>query len=102
MDAIFPYSRDHLFYPEHKAEGLIPHKVREVYLTGPEEPNKVVDISETFTLKMKAISCHVSQVGDHTGDWETWVEGRREQAVTMGRERGISLAEAFHRIEIRR
>jgi uncharacterized protein YjbJ (UPF0337 family) len=34
---------------------------------------------------MKEISCHVSQVGDHTGDWEKWVKGRREQAVAMGR-----------------
>jgi LmbE family N-acetylglucosaminyl deacetylase len=102
MDAVFPYSRDHLFYPEHKAEGLMPHKVGEVYLTGSEEPNKFVDISETFTLKMKAISCHVSQVGNHTDDWETWVKGRREQALAMGKERGIPLAEAFHRVEIRR
>ena len=102
MDAVFPYSRDHLFYPEHKAEGLSPHKVREVYLTGSEDPNKFVDVSETFTLKMKAISCHVSQVGNHTDDWESWVKGRRGQAVSMGKDRGIPLAEAFHRIEIRR
>ena len=102
MDSIFPYSRDHLFYPEHKAEGLSPHKVREVYLTGSEDPNKFVDVSETFTLKMKAISCHVSQVGNHTDDWESWVKVRREQAVSMGKDRGIPLAEAFHRIEIRR
>lgn len=102
MDAVFPYSRDHLFYPEHKAEGLSPHKVREVYLTGSEDPNKFVDVSETFTLKMKAISCHISQVGNHTDDWEAWVKGRRDQAVSMGKDRGIPLAEAFHRIEIRR
>ena len=38
MDAIFPYSRDHLFYPEHKAEGLLPHKVKEVYFIGSEDP----------------------------------------------------------------
>ena len=40
----------------------MPHKVGEVYFTGSEEPNKFVDISETFMLKMKAISCHVSQL----------------------------------------
>ena len=102
MDAVFPYSRDHLFYPEHKAEGLVPFKVGEVYLTGSEEPNKFVDISETFNMKMKAISCHVSQVGNHTNDWDTWVKGRRAQVEAVGKERGIPLAEAFHRIEIRR
>jgi LmbE family N-acetylglucosaminyl deacetylase len=102
MDAIFPYSRDHLFYPEHKAEGLTPFKVAEVWLTGPEEPNKFIDITETFDLKMKAICCHVSQVGDHTHDFETWVKGRRTQAETMAKERGLPMHEAFHRIEIRR
>ena len=102
MDAIFPYSRDHLFYPEHKAEGLTPHKVGKLYLMGPEEPNEFVDISETFMLKMKAISYHISQVGDHTDDWELWLKRMRERAVAMGRERGMPLAESFHRIEIRR
>jgi LmbE family N-acetylglucosaminyl deacetylase len=102
MDAIFPYSRDHLFYPKHKVEGLTPFKVSEVYLTGPEEPNKFIDISQTFELKMKAISCHVSQVGNHADDWETWIKGRRAQAETMAKERGLPIHEAFHRIEIRR
>jgi LmbE family N-acetylglucosaminyl deacetylase len=102
MDAVFPYSRDHLFYPEQKTEGLSPHKVREVYLTGSDDPNKFVDVSETFMLKMRAISCHVSQVGNHTDDWESWVKGRREQAMSIGKDHGIPLAEVFHRIEIRR
>ena len=102
MDAVFPYCRDHLFYPEHKAEGLTPFKVGEMYLTGAEEPNKYVEITETFDLKMKAIACHVSQVGNRTGDWESWVKARREQAEAMSKERGMPLSEAFHRIEIRR
>ncbi len=100
LDAIFPYARDHLFYPEHKAEGLKPHKVREVYLLGSEEPDTFVDISETFALKMKAVSCHVSQVGEHSDDWENWVKQRAERAAAVGQSRGIPLAEAFRRIEI--
>ena len=85
MDAVFPYSRDHLFYPEHKAEGLMSHKVGEVYLTGSEEPNKFVDISETFMLKMKSISCHVSQVGNHTDDWETWIIRKKRAGCSHGK-----------------
>ena len=34
LDAVFPYARDHLAYPEHLREGLEPHKVAEVYLWG--------------------------------------------------------------------
>ena len=51
---------------------------------------------------MKAISCHVSQVGTRSRDWEKWVQGRREQAVAMGKEHGVPIAEAFHKIEVRR
>ena len=40
LDAVFPYARDHLAYPEHLREGLEPHKVREVYLWGSEEPDR--------------------------------------------------------------
>ena len=102
MDAVFPYSRDHLFYPEHKAEGLMPHKVGEVYLTGSEEPNIFVDISETFTLKMKAISCHVSQVGNHTDDWETWFKEEESRLWPWEKNMAYPWLRPFHRIEIRR
>jgi LmbE family N-acetylglucosaminyl deacetylase len=100
MDAVFPYARDHLSYPEHKAEGLQPHKVREIYFWGSEEPDTFVDISETFSVKVKALSCHVSQVGQHATEWEKWVKERAERAAAIGRARGIPLAEAFRRIEI--
>lgn len=102
LDAIFPYSRDHLFYPEHKAEGLTPHKVLEVYFTGSEEPDTFIDISDTFQAKIKAISCHVSQVGDHTKDWDTWVKRFSERAAMAGKSRNMPLAEAFRKLEIRR
>jgi LmbE family N-acetylglucosaminyl deacetylase len=102
MDAVFPYSRDHLFYPEHRAEGLMGHKVGEVYFTGSEEPNTFIDISETFDVKVKALSCHVSQVGEHSQDWDAWVKRMAERAAFAGRSRNLPLAEAFRRIEVRR
>ena len=102
MDAIFPYSRDHLFYPEHKAEGLLPHKVKEVYFTGAEDPDVFIDISETFEFKVKAIGCHVSQVGDHSGDWATWVDQMARRSAAVGKSHGLLLAEAFKKIEPRR
>ena len=102
MDAIFPYSRDHLFYPEHKAEGLLPHKVKEVYFTGAEDPDVFIDISETFEIKVKAISCHVSQVGDHSQDWANWVDQMAGRSAAVGKSHGLMLAEAFRKIEPRR
>ena len=102
MDAIFPYSRDHLFYPEHRAEGLLPHKVREVYFTGAEDPDFFVDISETFETKTKAIACHVSQVGGRSPEeWENWVKMMAQRSAALGKARGLALAEAFKKIEPR-
>jgi LmbE family N-acetylglucosaminyl deacetylase len=101
MDAIFPYSRDHLFYPEHKADGLRPHKVREVYFTGAEDPDFFVDITDTFEIKAKAIACHVSQVGDHTQDLENWMKQMARRFAAMSKRPDLPLAEAFRKIEPR-
>jgi LmbE family N-acetylglucosaminyl deacetylase len=101
MDAIFPYSRDHLFYPEHKVEGLKPHKVKEVYFTGAEDPDVFIDISETFAIKARAISCHVSQVGDHNKDLEIWMQQMARRFAAMSRRPDLPMAEAFRKIEPR-
>jgi len=97
LDAVFPYARDHLSYPEHKAEGLSPHRVKEVYLWGSEEPDTFIDVTETFPLKLAALMCHDSQVGHRASLVKQWVE---ERGAQMGRSQGIPLAEAFRRVEI--
>ncbi len=102
LDAVFPYSRDRLFYPEHEAEGLKPHKVPEVYLFGAETPDTVVEIEDTMDIKMKAIACHVTQVGDHSKDWDKWVKEYRERMTLMFKRQGQPMAEMFRRIELRR
>jgi LmbE family N-acetylglucosaminyl deacetylase len=102
MDAIFPYSRDHLSYPEHKSEGLLPHKVKEVYFAGSEDPDLFVDISETFEIKLKAIRCHVSQVGENSKELGNRVKQMAQRAAARGKNHSLSLAEAFRRIELRR
>ena len=99
LDAIFPYARDHLSYPEHLKEGLEPHKVREVYLWGSEEPDAFLDVTDTFATKMDALFCHVSQVGHD----RTRREGRhRARCEEAGKHAGVRLAEPFKRIEINR
>ena len=62
LDAVFPYARDHLSYPDLLEEGLYPHKVKEVLLWGTEEVNCRFDITETFPAKLAALRCHKSQV----------------------------------------
>ncbi len=98
LDAVYPYARDHLYYPEHKAEGLLPHKVREVYLWASDEPDTFIDISDTFDIKLAALRCHISQMNHVQGaDMETWL---RQRAAEAGRSHGMALAEAFRRLEV--
>ncbi|MFC2058120.1 PIG-L deacetylase family protein [Chloroflexota bacterium] len=100
LDAIFPYARDHLFYPEHKAEGLTPHKVKEACTWGAENPDTFFDISDTFETKLAALSCHKSQVGYLPPEE---LEGFLRQMASRFKEvHGLPLAESFYRIEFRR
>lgn len=64
LDAVYPTARDHLNFPEHLAQGLEPHKVREVLLWGSNQPNFDVDITEDVDRKIEALTAHVSQFGD--------------------------------------
>lgn len=97
LDAVYPYARDHLFYPEHLAQGLRPHKVKEVYIWGSDNPNTYIDITATFERKMEALACHKSQV--RSWPWEQLKERMRGMAASYGKGRGMELAEAFFRFE---
>jgi len=98
LDAIFPYARDHLAYPDFLEEGLQPHKVKEVLLWATEDPNYRSDITGTFDIKVAALRCHKSQEGAHPfSDIEEWL---RKWAKAMAEEEDFELAEAFHRVEI--
>ena len=101
LDAVFPAAGNPMFYAEHRAEGLTPHKVKEVYLWGSEDPDTFVDISDVWDTKIKAVACHVSQVGDHSADWDTWIQQRKERAIAMSRRPDMPLSEAFRRVELR-
>ena len=97
LDAIFPYARDHLAYPDLAKLGLKPHKVKEVLLWAAEQPNYFSDITDTFELKMAALRCHHSQVGYLPPEFEETIK-QRHKALAEGQ--GFPLAEAFYRIEI--
>jgi len=98
LDAVYPYARDHLSFPDLLNEGLYPHKVREVYLWGSEEVNCRVDITSTFEKKIEALLCHSSQLqGLGIRDLRQWV---LEQARQMAQDSPYELAEGFHHIKI--
>lgn len=98
MDAVFPFARDHMAYPDLLEQGLEPHKVRQILFFGTEEINHYSDIEETFDQKLAALQCHKSQVSElGNGDLRTWLKNR---CRVLAKGSKYKLAEAFHRIEL--
>lgn len=98
MDAVFPFARDHMAYPDLLEKGLEPHKVAEVLFFGTEEINYYTDIADTFDQKLAALSCHKSQVSAiGNGDLKGWLKTR---CRLLAKESKYELAEAFHRITL--
>jgi LmbE family N-acetylglucosaminyl deacetylase len=98
VDSVYPTARDPLYFPEHLREGLEPHKVAELWLYGSEHPDTYIDISSTLHRKVEALKAHQSQVGTA----ETLEQRMRDRATEVGKAQGISLAEAFKVVKMRR
>jgi LmbE family N-acetylglucosaminyl deacetylase len=97
LDCVYPLARDHMAFPELLPE-FEPHKVGEIHVMSWEHPQLVVDITDTMDLKLKALTCHVSQVGNFKG-----VDERvRQRSAELGAPKGYAYAEAFDRIEMPR
>jgi LmbE family N-acetylglucosaminyl deacetylase len=98
LDAVFPYARDHLAYPELLMDGLEPHKAKEMLFWASEDPNHCIDITDTWDIKMHALRCHESQVGSIPAELlEGWARDRCKEAA---RGQDFELGEAFHRVEM--
>ncbi|MBI2825105.1 MAG: PIG-L family deacetylase [Planctomycetia bacterium] len=113
----------HLDFPEHFAAGLKPHAVSEkyYYARGPQQVNRVVDISSTIDKKMAAIQANKTMVGNMVRRLrdELAAQGKklpaletdapaaiknfadlrfREAAARRGKPHGLEFAEQFHYI----
>jgi LmbE family N-acetylglucosaminyl deacetylase len=98
LDCVYPLARDHMAFPELMAQGLEPHKVKEVWQMWWETPEAVVDITATIDQKVKALACHASQLPDMAA-----VEKRvRSRAAQIGQSKGYAFAEGFDPIVIDR
>jgi LmbE family N-acetylglucosaminyl deacetylase len=96
LDCVYPLARDHLSFPELLPD-YAPHTVREVYLIQWEQPQLVVDITDTMDQKIQAVACHTSQVSDFQ-----LVEARvRARASALGNMNGYAYAEGFDHVVLR-
>ena len=94
LDAVFPSSETRAIFPELLGEGLDPHKVREVWISGSTTPNAWVDTGKTLETKIAALKAHESQVGP--GEWVAPL--LKGWAAEAGKRRGLASAEAFKRM----
>lgn len=102
LAAVFPIARDHLNFPEHRDEGLEPHKVRYVYMNISPDADTWVDITDTIDDKIDALRKHDSQFDDFDALGER-IKERAADTARAGREQGAEVgeyAEAFKLIDL--
>jgi LmbE family N-acetylglucosaminyl deacetylase len=94
--AVYPATQNGWDFPELLEEGLLPHKIREVYFMGAPNPNFAVDISEQWEKKVAALRTHASQLEARFDELIAFFETR---AAESGAKYGMAHAEEFHRAE---
>jgi LmbE family N-acetylglucosaminyl deacetylase len=103
-DAVYPYARDHLHFPEHLTrDGLEPHKVRELWYWGADEADVVVDVSDGVDRQIAALVRHESQVpGFSVPSGETIGARVKKNAAELGAPYGFAHGAVFRRLVARR
>lgn len=103
-DAVYPYARDHLHFPEHIArDGLEPHKVRELWYWGMDEPNVIVDVTDSIDRQIAALVRHESQVaGFNVPPGQTIGARVKQHAAELATDYGFQYGAVFRRLIARR
>jgi LmbE family N-acetylglucosaminyl deacetylase len=100
LAAIMPVASTRLAYPELAAEGLAPHNVREIYISGTQNADRWVDIGGYLEAKVAALRAHKSQMRD----WDPadgvkrWAEDNGNTARRHGHD--MQYAEGFKYIKM--
>jgi len=96
LHAIFPAANNARVYPELLAEGLLPHRVKDVWVAGYEGADHVVDATTVIDRKCAAILCHKSQLdARNPGVVPPWVYWWMKRS---GEASGYEYAEEFKRL----
>jgi LmbE family N-acetylglucosaminyl deacetylase len=85
FDAIYPAVGNVSFFPELVKQGFGPHQIKELWFFASPRPNRRIDITKTMDIKLAALGCHKSQMGDMS-DFEKFIRTRaRTEAKKAGR-----------------
>ncbi|MFH1820714.1 MAG: PIG-L deacetylase family protein [Candidatus Nealsonbacteria bacterium] len=98
LDAVYPLARDRLSFSEHREDGLLPHKVKVIFLGAflKEDANYFIDVTDTFDDKIKALILHKSQINEP----DKLRKRMEERASEAGQLSGFKLAESFIRLQM--
>jgi LmbE family N-acetylglucosaminyl deacetylase len=95
LDAVFPAAGQPQVFEELAEEGLVPHKVRKVYVSGWSASDLFVNIDETMDVKIEALRAHKSQMRD----WDP-SEMVRGWATELAKGKEMGYAESFRVITL--
>jgi LmbE family N-acetylglucosaminyl deacetylase len=103
-DAVYPYARDHLHFPEHiTGEGLEPHRVRELWYWGADQVNVIVDVTDSIDRQIAALIRHESQVpGFSVPEGQTIGDRVKRNAAELANGYGFEYGAVFRRLIARR
>ena len=93
LDAVAPASEMPLLWPELGA----PHRVRRVYVSGNDQANVWIDLTDTIEQKIAALKQHASQMGD----WDP-TQMIKEWSAETGQEKDLAYAEKYRVIILQR
>jgi len=99
-DAVYPFARDHLHFPEQiRRDSLEPHKVRELWYWGMDEPNVIVDVTGSIDRQIAALVRHQSQMpGFNVPPGETIGERVKRHAAQLATDYGFEYGAVFRRL----
>src|SRR2546425_10420371 len=103
-DAVYPYARDHLHFPEQIThDGLEPHKVRELWYWGMDEPDVIVDVTDSIDRQIAGLIRHESQVsGFNVPAGHTIGERVKKNAAEHAEGYGFQYGAGYRRLIARR
>lgn len=96
IKALYPASQNPWDFPELLEEGLLPHKVKEVYIMGAPHVNYFEDVTGVMEKKVEALLCHKSQFIGREEFVEKMVKSR---TADLGKKYWVEYAEEFHRTD---
>ena len=97
QDAVYPYARDHLHFSEQLADRIEPYKVKQLFFWGSDQPDVIVDVSDSIDKKIDALSKHESQISGLSfgSGLDTHI---RKRCADVARGYGFEYGEAFRRL----